>query len=92
MDNHASVSCALALYMSCVAAPSQPTGKEGPNKILFVTNLPEETNEMMLRVLFQQYVHTCCPSDISYSVYYDVILFSDSQGSGRSGWYQVAVT
>jgi U2 small nuclear ribonucleoprotein B'' len=30
-------------------------GKEGPNKILFVTNLPEETNEMMLRVLFQQF-------------------------------------
>jgi RNA recognition motif-containing protein len=36
-------------------APSQPSGKEGPNKILFVTNLPEETNEMMLRVLFQQF-------------------------------------
>ncbi|CAI8026973.1 U1 small nuclear ribonucleoprotein A [Geodia barretti] len=37
-------------------APSHSGGgKEGPNKILFVTNLPEETNEMMLRVLFQQF-------------------------------------
>lgn len=36
---------------------SSHSGKEGPNKILFVTNLPEETNEMMLRVLFQQYVY-----------------------------------
>ena len=40
-------------------ASAQSSGKEGPNKILFVTNLPEETNEMMLRVLFQQYVYTC---------------------------------
>ena len=45
--------------MLCViaAAPSHSGGgKEGPNKILFITNLPEETNEMMLRVLFQQWV------------------------------------
>ena len=35
-------------------APGATTGKEPPNKILFVTNLPEETNEMMLTVLFQQ--------------------------------------
>ena len=46
------------LFVYIHVAPSQPSGKEGPNKILFVTNLPEETNEMMLRVLFQQYVHT----------------------------------
>lgn len=31
-----------------------PTGREQPNKILFLTNLPEETNDQMLMVLFQQ--------------------------------------
>ena len=50
-------------FNSSCTAPSQPSGKEGPNKILFVTNLPEETNEMMLRVLFQQYVHTAVTVD-----------------------------
>lgn len=28
-----------------------------PNKILFVENLPEQVNEMMLSMLFQQYVY-----------------------------------
>ncbi|GMH39664.1 hypothetical protein BSKO_07562 [Bryopsis sp. KO-2023] len=32
-----------------------PTGQVLPNKILFVQNLPETTNEMMLNMLFQQY-------------------------------------
>lgn len=27
-----------------------------PNHILFLTNLPEETNELMLSMLFNQYV------------------------------------
>ena len=27
-----------------------------PNKILFLSNLPSETNEMMLKMLFEQYV------------------------------------
>lgn len=31
------------------------SGKDLPNKILFLTNLPEETNEMMLSMLFQQF-------------------------------------
>ena len=31
------------------AIPEQP-----PNQILFITNLPEETNEMMLSMLFNQ--------------------------------------
>ena len=31
-----------------------PTGREPPNKILFLTNLPEETNDQMLIMLFQQ--------------------------------------
>lgn len=35
--------------------PSQSSGKEAPNKILFLTNLPEETNDMMLSMLFQQF-------------------------------------
>jgi len=33
----------------------QPSGKEAPNKILFLTGLPEETNKMMLSMLFQQF-------------------------------------
>ena len=37
-----------------VAAPAQQA-PEVPNQILFLTNLPEETNEMMLSMLFQQY-------------------------------------
>ena len=35
------------------AAPVQQA-PEVPNQILFLTNLPEETNEMMLSMLFQQ--------------------------------------
>ena len=31
-----------------------PTGREQPNKILFLTSLPEETNDQMLTMLFQQ--------------------------------------
>jgi len=31
------------------AVPEQP-----PNQILFLTNLPDETNEMMLSMLFNQ--------------------------------------
>eukprot|EP00731_Ephydatia_muelleri_P024957 Em0017g40a len=35
--------------------PGAPTGREPPNKILFLTNLPEETNDQMLIMLFQQF-------------------------------------
>ena len=40
------------------SAPSGPTTipEQPPNQILFLTNLPEETNEMMLSMLFNQYV------------------------------------
>lgn len=37
-----------------LGSSGQPTGKEAPNKILFLTNLPAETNEMMLTMLFNQ--------------------------------------
>lgn len=37
------------------ASSGQPTGREAPNKILFLTNLPTETNEMMLTMLFNQF-------------------------------------
>jgi len=37
-----------------VTAPVQQA-PEVPNQILFLTNLPEETNEMMLSMLFQQF-------------------------------------
>ena len=32
-----------------------PIGEAPPNQILFLTNLPEETNEMMLSMLFNQF-------------------------------------
>lgn len=42
-----------------VAAPPQPflnmNIEPPPNKILFLTNLPKETNEMMITVLFRQF-------------------------------------
>ncbi len=48
----------ISLVCVCVCAGSgsagQPTGKEAPNKILFLTNLPAETNEMMLTLLYNQ--------------------------------------
>lgn len=31
-----------------------PIPEQPPNQILFLTNLPEETNEMMLSMLFNQ--------------------------------------
>ena len=38
------------------AGPSVPSAipEQPPNQILFLTNLPEETNEMMLSMLFNQ--------------------------------------
>ena len=37
--------------------PTPPqTGSEIPHKILFLQNLPPETTEMMLTMLFEQYV------------------------------------
>ncbi|XP_048864266.1 U2 small nuclear ribonucleoprotein B'' [Brienomyrus brachyistius] len=37
------------------AAPSQQVPDNPPNYILFLNNLPEETNEMMLSMLFNQF-------------------------------------
>eukprot|EP00798_Chlamydomonas_sp_ICE-L_P010287 gene10287-8209_t len=37
------------------AVPAQPDMTAPPNKILFVQDLPEATNEQMLAMLFQQY-------------------------------------
>ncbi|GAB1291763.1 U1 small nuclear ribonucleoprotein A [Apodemus speciosus] len=34
--------------------PAQPLSENPPNHILFLTNLPEETNELMLSMLFNQ--------------------------------------
>lgn len=36
-------------------APMQPISENPPNHILFLTNLPEETNELMLSMLFNQF-------------------------------------
>lgn len=44
---------------SAVGADTGTTGtgtvEQPPNQILFLTNLPEETNEMMLSMLFNQF-------------------------------------
>lgn len=37
------------------AVPSKPGAPAGPNPILFVENLPEAVNDMMLSMLFQQF-------------------------------------
>lgn len=34
---------------------ANPATEQPPNQILFLTNLPEETNEMMLSMLFNQF-------------------------------------
>lgn len=34
-----------------------PPAEQPPNQILFLTNLPDETSEMMLSMLFNQYVY-----------------------------------
>lgn len=39
------------------AAVGGPVIEAPPNQILFLTNLPEETNEMMLQMLFNQVIH-----------------------------------
>ncbi|KAG8448782.1 hypothetical protein GDO86_015737 [Hymenochirus boettgeri] len=41
--------------MSGQMAPMQPISENPPNHILFLTNLPEETNELMLSMLFNQF-------------------------------------
>lgn len=42
-----------ASYYPAVGGAGVP--EQPPNQILFLTNLPEETNEMMLSMLFTQY-------------------------------------
>jgi hypothetical protein len=41
------------------AAPPQPKPNP-PNKLLFVQNLPDQTTELMLSMLFQQYAPSLC--------------------------------
>lgn len=36
--------------------PGGNNAEQPPNQILFLTNLPDETSEMMLSMLFNQYV------------------------------------
>ena len=48
------------IFVSTSIAPAVTTSgpttipEQPPNQILFLTNLPEETNEMMLSMLFNQ--------------------------------------
>lgn len=50
------VSNVFATHPSVAATLQQvPVGDQPPNKILFLMNLPEETNDMMLSMLFNQF-------------------------------------
>ncbi len=58
--NNVAVSPLQALEAAKRGTPYQPPGgghvpDAPPNQILFLTNLPEETNEMMLSMLFNQF-------------------------------------
>ena len=47
-----------SMALAAAAAQQMPSGPEmdaSPNQILFLTSLPEETNEMMLSMLFNQF-------------------------------------
>jgi len=49
----------IVFYFKCIktnpcSSPDVP--EQPPNQILFLTNLPDETTEMMLSMLFNQYV------------------------------------
>jgi U2 small nuclear ribonucleoprotein B'' len=46
---------AVAQAAAEAAAAAAPEPELPPNKVLFVENLPEQANEMMLRLLFQQF-------------------------------------
>ncbi|KAK7490152.1 hypothetical protein BaRGS_00018674 [Batillaria attramentaria] len=45
----------IAAAAATPAAPAPAIPEQPPNQILFITNLPEETNEMMLSMLFNQF-------------------------------------
>jgi len=52
---------AAPLFSQQPAAPAAPAiiPEQPPHYILFLTNLPQETNEMMLSMLFNQSVILC---------------------------------
>lgn len=45
----------MAVAGAGLAVPAPAIPEQPPNQILFITNLPEETNEMMLSMLFNQF-------------------------------------
>lgn len=77
---------------------SSQVAENPPNHILFLTNLPEETNELMLSMLFNQSVPTSFLHLIFHFVYLlkadpdCVVVCSGSPGSRRCVWSLVATT
>lgn len=75
--------------------PSQ-VAENPPNHILFLTNLPEETNELMLSMLFNQsvtFLH--CIFIFAYLLNAEsdrIVVCSGSPGSRRCVWFLVATT
>ena len=66
----------MAVSGAAPAAPAPALPEQPPNQILFITNLPEETNEMMLSMLFNQWValeetslKNCCVLMLQYALY-----------------------
>lgn len=76
---------------------SSQVAENPPNHILFLTNLPEETNELMLSMLFNQSVTALLLWRMFVFVYLlngkrDCVLCSGSPGSRRCVWSLVATT
>lgn len=93
------------LIKSNNSSPPQ-VSENPPNHILFLTNLPEETNELMLSMLFNQSVASLrhhvlppcallCPRLFIHNDSYHVFFFffyTGSQGSRRCVWSLAATT
>lgn len=79
-------------------SPLPQVSENPPNHILFLTNLPEETNELMLSMLFNQSVaslrHWCLCACVLFipNESHRVVSSTGSQGSRRCVWSLVATT
>lgn len=72
---------------------STQVSENPPNHILFLTNLPEETNELMLSMLFNQSVTSLNFIGVFLFVVSLIAVFcSGSPDSRRSVWFLVATT
>lgn len=84
------------LFCSSTVSVSSQVAENPPNHILFLTNLPEETNELMLSMLFNQSVtfpHCIFVFAFCMNVASDrIVVCAGSLDSRRSVWFLVATT